>query len=185
MVTSSLKPLSRKIATHSVMKMLSEVCRGFPTSIRIAMACLGSMCADTSSATTNLVIQSSSHAANWNMLVGNLAGKVYSSSTKSNLVASSFGKISIQHMNRIVGELVHPRTPALRESHSGRCGRSSCRSSASTEPQVPCQPIPPKSWRCKFHPHFLGWEISTASFGMGSKNVVTMQKTFFCQKWRC
>ena len=56
------------------------------------------------------------------------AGSVRSSSTKSNLVASSFGKISFQHRNKTVGELVHPRTPALRESNSGRCARSSCRS---------------------------------------------------------
>ena len=136
MVISSLSPLSRKIATHSVMKILSEVWRGFPTFTRTATARLCSMCADTSSATTNLVIQFSSHAANWNMLVGNLAGKVYSSSTKSNLVASSVWKISFQHMNRIVGEPVHPtttsRTPAFRESHSGGCARSSCRSNAST-----------------------------------------------------
>ena len=94
---SSLSPLSRKIATHSVMKMLSQVWRGLPTFIRTAMARLGSMCAETPSATTNLVIQSSSHAVNWNMLVGNLAGKVYSSSTKSNLVASSFRKISLSN----------------------------------------------------------------------------------------
>ena len=40
---------------------------------------------------------------NWNMLVG-------SSSTKSNLVASSFGKTSFQHMNRMVREDIHPRT---------------------------------------------------------------------------
>ena len=105
------------------MEMLSEVWRGFPTLIRMAMARRGSMCAETSSAITNLVIQSSSQDANWYMLVCIFAGSAYNSSTKSSLVASSFGKISFQHINRMVGELAHPRTPALRESHSGSCAR--------------------------------------------------------------
>ena len=48
---------------------LSEVWRGFPTFMRTAIARLGSMRADTSSAATNWVSQSSDHAANWNTLV--------------------------------------------------------------------------------------------------------------------
>ena len=76
MVTSSRSPLSRKIATHSDMKMLSDDWRGFSNvgKDRHRSSGFNIICADTSSATTSLVIQSSSQDANWYILVGSFAG---------------------------------------------------------------------------------------------------------------
>ena len=74
MDTSSLMPLSRSIATHSAMKMLSVVWRGLPTFMKTATVPLGSVRANTSSVATHLVVQSSNHDANWYIVVGIFAG---------------------------------------------------------------------------------------------------------------
>ena len=101
MVTSSLSPLSRKIShpfCHEdivgSLERFPNIHKDLPWHVWVRYVLILRLL------TTNLVIQSSSHAANWNTLVGNLAGSVYSSSTKSNLVASSFGKISFQDMKQ-------------------------------------------------------------------------------------
>ena len=100
MVTSSRKPLSRKIATHSVMKM-SEVWRGHPTFMRMAIArSRFNMCGDLIGhhkfSHPSLEPCGKTGTCWWAI---SLEAR-RASSTKSNLVASSFGKISFQHMNK-------------------------------------------------------------------------------------